>query len=203
MGNMTSLWGTGPHCGEQDLTVGNRTSLWGTGTHCGEQDLTVGNKTSLWGTRHHYGEQDITMGNRTSLWGTGPHYGEQDLTMGNRTSLWGTGPHYGEFYILQLQHREHGCITAWYGNCSASDRKALQRVVCTVQYITGAKLPAIQDLYTRRCQRKVPKNLQDPSHPRQRLFSLLTHGKRDRSAKSRSKRHLNSFYPQAIRLLNR
>ncbi|KAK6314528.1 hypothetical protein J4Q44_G00159870 [Coregonus suidteri] len=43
-----------------------------------------------------------------------------------------------------------GCITAWYGNCSASDRKALQRVVCTAQYITGAKLPAIQDLYTRR-----------------------------------------------------
>ena len=47
-----------------------------------------------------------------------------------------------------------GCITAWYSNCSASDRKALQRVVNTAQYITGAKLPAIQDLYTRRCQRK-------------------------------------------------
>ena len=42
-----------------------------------------------------------------------------------------------------------GCITAWYGNCSASDSKALQRVVRTAQYITGAKLPAIQDLYAR------------------------------------------------------
>ena len=30
-----------------------------------------------------------------------------------------------------------GCITAWYGNCLASDRKALQRVVRTAQYITG------------------------------------------------------------------
>ena len=39
-----------------------------------------------------------------------------------------------------------GCITAWYGNCMAPDRKALQRVVRTAQYITGAKLPAIQDL---------------------------------------------------------
>ncbi|CDQ78178.1 unnamed protein product [Oncorhynchus mykiss] len=39
--------------------------------------------------------------------------------------------------VLQLHHREHpGCITAWYGNCSASDRKALQRVVNTAQYIT-------------------------------------------------------------------
>ena len=41
-----------------------------------------------------------------------------------------------------------GCITAWYGNCLVTYRKALQRVVRTAQYITGAKLPAIQDLYT-------------------------------------------------------
>ena len=37
--------------------------------------------------------------------------------------------------VPQLQHREHpGCITAWYGNCSASDCKALQRVVRTAQF---------------------------------------------------------------------
>ena len=68
--------------------------------------------------------------------------------------------------VLQLHHRElTGCITAWYGNCSASDHKALQRVVRTVQYITGAKLPAIQDLYTRRCQRKTLKIVKDSSYP--------------------------------------
>jgi hypothetical protein len=39
-----------------------------------------------------------------------------------------------------------GCITACYGNCSASDRKELQRVVRTAQYITGDKLPDIQNL---------------------------------------------------------
>ena len=89
-------------------------------------------------------------------------------------------------------------ITAWYGNCSASDSKELQRVVRTAQYITGAKLPAIHDLYTRLCQSKALKIVKDP-----RLFSLLPHGKRYRSAKSRTKRLLNSFYPQAIRLLNR
>ena len=90
----------------------------------------------------------------------------------------------------------------WYGNCSASNRKALQRVVRTVQYITGNKLPAIQDLYTRRYQRKALKIAKDSSHPSHRLFSLLTHGKRYLSSKSRSKRLLNSFYTQAIRLLN-
>ena len=87
-----------------------------------------------------------------------------------------------------------GCITAWYGNCSTSDRKALQRVVQMAQYITGAKLPAIQELYTRRCLRKALKI--DSSHPSYRLFSLLPHGKRYRSAKSRSKRLLNRFYPK-------
>ena len=58
-----------------------------------------------------------------------------------------------------------GCITAWYGNCSASDRKALQRVVRTAQYIAEAKLPAIHDLYTRRGQRKALKNCQRPQPP--------------------------------------
>ena len=53
----------------------------------------------------------------------------------------------------------------WYGNCSASDRTALQRVVHMAQYITGAKLPAIQDFYTRLCQRKALKIVKDSSHP--------------------------------------
>jgi gmma-aminobutyric acid receptor subunit gamma len=59
-----------------------------------------------------------------------------------------------KFYSCTIERILTGCIIAWYGNCSASDRKALQRVVLTAQYVTGAKLPAIQDLYTRRCQRK-------------------------------------------------
>ena len=72
-----------------------------------------------------------------------------------------------------------GCITAWYGNCSASDRKALQRVVRTAQYITGAKLPVIQDLYTRRCQRKALKIVKDSSH-----CSLCYHKASDTGAPS-------------------
>ena len=105
------------------------------------------------------------------------------------------------FYSCTIRSFLTGSMTAWYGNCSTFDRKALQRVVRMTQYITGAKLPAIQNLYTRRCQRKALKNVKDSSHPSHRLFSLLPHGKRYRSTMSRSKRHLNSFYPQAIRLL--
>uniref|UniRef100_A0A4W5NY43 Reverse transcriptase domain-containing protein n=1 Tax=Hucho hucho TaxID=62062 RepID=A0A4W5NY43_9TELE len=107
-----------------------------------------------------------------------------------------------KLYSCTIESIMTGCITTWYGNCSASDRKVLQRVVHTAQYITGAKLPALQNLYTRRCQMKAQKIVKDSSHPSNRLFSLLLHGKRYQNAKSWSKRLLNSFYPQATRLLN-
>ena len=50
------------------------------------------------------------------------------------------------FYSCTIESILTGCITTWYGNCSASDRKVLQSAVRTAQYITWAKLPAIQDL---------------------------------------------------------
>ena len=106
------------------------------------------------------------------------------------------------FYSCNIESIFMGYITAWYGNCSASDRKALQRVVRMALCITGAQILAIQDLSTRRCQRKALKMVKYSSHLSHRLFSLLPHGKRYRSAKSRSKMLLNSFYPQVIRILN-
>jgi hypothetical protein len=86
------------------------------------------------------------------------------------------------FYSCTIEGILTGYIIARYGNCSASDHKALQRAVRTAQYITGTKLPAIQDLYTRRCQRNALKIVIDSSHPSHRLFSLLLHGKQYRSA---------------------
>ena len=106
------------------------------------------------------------------------------------------------FYSCTTESILTGFITDWYGNCSASDCKALHRIVRTAQYIPGAKLPTIPDIYTRRCQRKAKKMVKDSSHPSHRLFSLLLHSEQYRRDKSRSKRLLNSFYPQAIRLLN-
>ena len=40
------------------------------------------------------------------------------------------------FPLFTIKSILTGCITAWYGNCAASDRKALQRVVRMAQYIT-------------------------------------------------------------------
>ena len=118
-------------------------------------------------------------------------------TVVERLKRFGMGPQIlKRFYSCTIESILMGCITAWYGNCLASDCKALQRVVRTAQYITGAKLPAIKELYTRWCQReKALKIVKDSSHPSHRLFSLLSHGKRYRSTKSRSKRLQNIFYP--------
>uniref|UniRef100_A0A673ZE27 Reverse transcriptase domain-containing protein n=1 Tax=Salmo trutta TaxID=8032 RepID=A0A673ZE27_SALTR len=96
----------------------------------------------------------------------------QSLFPLRKLKRFGMGPEIlKRFYSCNIESILTSYITAWYGNCSASDRKALQRVVRTAQYITGAKLPAIQDLYTRRCQRQALKIVKDPSHPSHRLFS--------------------------------
>jgi gmma-aminobutyric acid receptor subunit gamma len=118
----------------------------------------------------------------------------QNLFPLKRLKRFGMGPQIlKRLYSCTIESIITCCITAWYGNCSASDHKALQRVVRTAQYITGTKLPAIQDLYTRRCQRKAQKIVRDSSHLRHRLFSLLPHSKQYWSAKTRSKRSIIAY----------
>ena len=60
-----------------------------------------------------------------------------------------------------------GCITTTlYGNCTAHNRRALQRVMRSAQPITGGKLPALQDTYSTRCHRKPQKILKPPEPQR-------------------------------------
>jgi hypothetical protein len=60
---------------------------------------------------------------------------QQNLFPLRRLKRFGTGPQIlKSFYSCTILT---GCIPVWYGNCSASDRKALQRVMCTAQYITS------------------------------------------------------------------
>jgi hypothetical protein len=56
--------------------------------------------------------------------------GRQNLFPLRRLKRFGMGPQIlKRFYSCTIQSILTGCITAWFGNCSASDRKALQRVV--------------------------------------------------------------------------
>eukprot|EP00061_Rhincodon_typus_P009859 g33677.t1 len=69
------------------------------------------------------------------------------------------------FYTYTIKSILSGCITAWYGNCSAQDHKKLQKVVCTVQTITEANLPSMDSIYKARCLGKVANIIKDPSRP--------------------------------------
>ncbi len=88
------------------------------------------------------------------------------------------------------------CITVWYGNCSAADRKTLQRTVNTAAKIIGAPLPAILDIFLARWSSKTNSIVKDPTHHSHSLFQLLPSGRRYRSIRARSARLLNSFFPR-------
>ncbi len=106
------------------------------------------------------------------------------------------------FYTCTVESILTSCITAWFGNSTAGNRRALQRVVRTAPHIVGGKLPSLQDIYTRRCTRKARSIIKDSSHPSHSLLSLLPSGRRLRSIRSRTSRLRDSFFPQAIRLMN-
>ncbi len=58
------------------------------------------------------------------------------------------------FYRGTIESVLTSCITVWYGNCSAADRKTLQRTVNTAAKIIGAPLPSILDILLARCSSK-------------------------------------------------
>ncbi len=106
------------------------------------------------------------------------------------------------FYRGTIESVLTSCITVWYGNCSAADRKTLQRTVNTAAKIIGAPLPSILDIFLARCSSKTNSIVKDPTHPSHSLFQLLPSGRQYRSIRARSARLLNSFFPQAVRALN-
>jgi hypothetical protein len=107
-------------------------------------------------------------------------------------------------YRCTIESTLSGCITAWYSNCTALNRKALQRVVRSAQCITRGKLPALQDTFSTQCHRKAKKIIKDNNHPSHCLFTPLSSRRRDqyRCIKAGTERLKYSFYLQAIRLCN-
>ncbi|KAK3542713.1 hypothetical protein QTP70_000105 [Hemibagrus guttatus] len=82
------------------------------------------------------------------------------------------------FYRGTIESILSSCITVWFGNCTASDCKTLQRIVRTAEKIIGVSLPYITDMYTTRCIRKANSIVNDPTHLSHTLFTLMPSGKR-------------------------
>ncbi len=88
------------------------------------------------------------------------------------------------FYRGTIESVLTSCITVWYGNCSAADRKTLQRTVNTAVKIICAPLPSTLDIFLARCFSKTNSIVKDPTHPSHSLFQLLPSGRRYRSIRA-------------------
>uniref|UniRef100_A0A9J7ZN72 Alkylated DNA repair protein AlkB homologue 8 N-terminal domain-containing protein n=1 Tax=Cyprinus carpio carpio TaxID=630221 RepID=A0A9J7ZN72_CYPCA len=107
-----------------------------------------------------------------------------------------------EFYRCTIESILTNCISVWYRNCSASDRKALQWVVKTAQRITGTQLTTTENIYHKCSLGRARNIIKDASHPNHGLFTLLPSGSHYRSLRSHASRLRKSFFPEAVTLLN-
>ncbi len=69
------------------------------------------------------------------------------------------------FYRCVVESILTNNITICFGSCSAADRRALQRVVKTVQKVTASSLPSMEDIYKKvRCLKRATNIIKDNAH---------------------------------------
>ncbi len=107
-----------------------------------------------------------------------------------------------QFYSAIIESVLCSSITVWFGSATKTDIRRLQRTVRTAERFIGAPLPSLQELYTSRVRKRAKKVTLDPSHPAHSLFELLPSGRRYRSLSTKTARHKNSLFPQAVSHLN-
>ena len=108
-----------------------------------------------------------------------------------------------QFYRGIIESVICSSITVWFGSATQQDRYRLQRIIRTAEKTIAANLPSIEDLYTARVKKRAVKIFTDPSHPGHKLFQLLPSKRRYRVLHTKTTRHKNSFFPNAIILLNK
>ncbi len=107
-----------------------------------------------------------------------------------------------QFYSVIIESALCTSITIWFSSATKSDLRRLRRVVRTAERIISTTLPTLQELYLSRVSKRAGKITLDPSHPAHSLFELLLSGQRYRALSTRTTRHRNNFFPQAIHLMN-
>ncbi len=106
------------------------------------------------------------------------------------------------FYSTINEYVLCSSITVCFNSATNSDHRRLRRVVRTGERIIGTTLPTLQELYLSRVSKRAGKITLDPLHPAHSLFELLTSGQSYRALSTRTARHKNCFFPQAIHLMN-
>ncbi|KAL3053261.1 hypothetical protein OYC64_005740 [Pagothenia borchgrevinki] len=107
------------------------------------------------------------------------------------------------FYTSIMESILTSSFTIWYAAATAKDKSRLQRVIRSAEKVIGCNLPFFHDLHASRTLRRAGKIVADPSHPGHKLFAPLPSGRRLHSIRTKTSRHLNSFFPSATSLLNK
>ncbi len=107
-----------------------------------------------------------------------------------------------QFYCAIIESVLCKSMTVWFSSATKSDLRRLWRVVRTAERIIGTTLPALQGLYLSRVSKRTVKITLDPSNPAHSLFELLPAGRRYRALSTRTTRYRNSFFLQAIHLMD-
>ncbi len=106
-----------------------------------------------------------------------------------------------QFYSAIIESIPCTSITVWFSSATKFDLRRLWRVVRTAERIIGTTLPSPRTVLIQ-SEQKGWQNHSGPSHPAYSLFELLPSGRRYRALSTRTTRHRNSFFPQAIHLMN-
>ncbi len=107
-----------------------------------------------------------------------------------------------QFYSAIIESVLCMSLTVWFSSATKSDLRRLWKVVRTAERIIGTTLPSLQELYLYRVRKRAGKITLNPSNPAHSLFELLPSGRLYRALSTRTTRHRNSFFPQAIHLMN-
>ncbi|KAL3040839.1 hypothetical protein OYC64_011762 [Pagothenia borchgrevinki] len=109
------------------------------------------------------------------------------------------------FYTSIIESILTSSITTWYAatHATAKDKGRLHRVIRSVERVIGCNLPSLHHLHASRTLRRAGKIVADPSHPGNKMFTPLPSGRRLRSIRTKTSRHLNSFFPSATGLINK
>ena len=108
-----------------------------------------------------------------------------------------------EFYTAIIESILTSSITIWFAASTAKDKSRLQRIIRSAEKVIVCDLLSLLDLFRLRTSRRAGKIIADPSHPGHHLFLCLPSGRRFRAIKTKTSRHLNSFFPTAVGLTNK
>lgn len=87
------------------------------------------------------------------------------------------------FYHSFIERALAYSITVWHADCTAAEKKRLQRVIRSAEKTICCPLSSLDDIGNSRCLSRTRKIIRDHLHPGH-LLSLLHSGRRYRSIKS-------------------